>query len=90
MIVDVVRRFNLTYTQRIGVLDDSFLGTGRPLAASRLLFEVGNDEGASVRVLRDRLDLDSGTSRGCCGVWRPRGSWRRRPTKMIGAGGWCG
>ncbi|WP_377323928.1 GNAT family N-acetyltransferase [Pimelobacter simplex] len=60
MIVDVVRRFNLTYTQRIGVLDDSFLGTGRPLAASRLLFEVGNDEGASVRVLRDRLDLDSG------------------------------
>ncbi|MCV2393934.1 bifunctional helix-turn-helix transcriptional regulator/GNAT family N-acetyltransferase [Actinotalea sp. M2MS4P-6] len=54
-----LRRFNRTYTQRIGVLDESFLGTGRPLAVSRLLFETG-PEGATVRELRDRLDLDSG------------------------------
>ncbi|MGY2702326.1 MULTISPECIES: bifunctional helix-turn-helix transcriptional regulator/GNAT family N-acetyltransferase [unclassified Nocardioides] len=53
------RRFNRTYTQRIGALDDSFLGTGRPLNVSRLLFEIGPD-GATVRELRDRLDLDSG------------------------------
>jgi DNA-binding MarR family transcriptional regulator len=60
MITDVLRRFNRTYTQRIGVLDESFLGSGRPLAVSRLLFEVGSDEGVSVRALRDRLELDSG------------------------------
>lgn len=54
-----LRRFNRTYTQRIGALDESFLGTGRPLGVSRLLFEIGPD-GASVRELRDRLDLDSG------------------------------
>jgi DNA-binding MarR family transcriptional regulator len=54
-----LRRFNRTYTQRIGALEESFLGTGRPLAVSRLLFEVGPD-GAGVRDLRDRLDLDSG------------------------------
>ncbi len=36
-----LRRFNRTYTQRIGALDESFLGTGRPLGPSRLLFEVG-------------------------------------------------
>lgn len=54
-----LRRFNRTYTQRIGVLDESFLGTGRPLAVSRLLFEIGPD-GAAVRELRGRLDLDSG------------------------------
>ncbi|MBM7515917.1 bifunctional helix-turn-helix transcriptional regulator/GNAT family N-acetyltransferase [Nocardioides nitrophenolicus] len=60
MLTDVLRRFNLTYTQRIGVLDESFLGTGRPLAVSRLLFEVGRAPGVSVRELRDRLDLDSG------------------------------
>lgn len=59
----VLRRFNRTYTQRIGVLDESFLGTGRPLAVSRLLHEIGAADGAngaSVLTLRDRLDLDSG------------------------------
>ena len=54
-----LRRFNRTYTQRIGVLDESFLGTGRPLNVSRLLYEIG-PAGATVRELRDRLDLDSG------------------------------
>ena len=54
-----LRRFNRTYTQRIGALDESFLGTGRPLGPSRLLFEIG-DAGATVRELRDRLGLDSG------------------------------
>ena len=53
-----LRRFNRTYTQRIGALDESFLGTGRPLNVSRLLFEIGPD-GATVRELRERLDLDS-------------------------------
>src|SRR5688572_12408685 len=57
--VEVLRRFNRTYTQRIGALDDSFLGTGRPLGHSRLLFEIGHS-GATVRELRDRLGLDSG------------------------------
>lgn len=60
MLIDVLRRFNRTYTQRIGVLDDSFLGTGRPLAVSRLLHEIGNAGSAGVRELRERLDLDSG------------------------------
>ncbi len=54
-----LRRFNRTYTQRIGALDDSFLGTGRPLGVSRVLFEIGPD-GATVRELRERLGLDSG------------------------------
>lgn len=54
-----LRRFNRTYTQRIGVLEESFLGTGRPLGVSRLLFEIG-PSGCGVRELRERLDLDSG------------------------------
>jgi DNA-binding MarR family transcriptional regulator/GNAT superfamily N-acetyltransferase len=54
-----VRRFNRIYTPRIGALHDSFLGSGLPLPAARLLFEVGPD-GATVRDLRRRLGLDSG------------------------------
>lgn len=56
----VLRRFNRTYTQRIGVLEESFLGTGRPVAVSRLLFEIGLGAAPTVRDLRQRLDLDSG------------------------------
>lgn len=56
---ETLRRFNRTYTQRIGVLDESFLGLGMPLREARLVFEVGTT-GASVRELRDRLGLDSG------------------------------
>lgn len=56
---EVLRRFNRTFTQRIGALDESFLGTGLPLGAARLAYEVGA-AGASVRDLRARLGLDSG------------------------------
>lgn len=41
------------------MLNDDYLGRGRPLAESRLLFEIGRD-GADVRELRARLALDSG------------------------------
>jgi DNA-binding MarR family transcriptional regulator/GNAT superfamily N-acetyltransferase len=54
-----VRRFNRLFTQRIGALNDHFLGRDRSLGASRLLFEIGPD-GAELRELRGRLDLDSG------------------------------
>jgi len=55
----VVRRFNRSYTQRIGALEDSFLGMGLPLGTARLLFEIGA-EPATVHDLRARLGLDSG------------------------------
>ena len=56
--VAVVRRFNRTVTQRVGALNDSFLARGRPLGHSRVLWEIG--DGAELRELRARLDLDSG------------------------------
>jgi DNA-binding MarR family transcriptional regulator/GNAT superfamily N-acetyltransferase len=57
--VAVVRRFNRSYTQRIGVLEDSFLGMGMPLGPARLLFEIGTAP-ATAQALRGRLGLDSG------------------------------
>lgn len=59
--VETLRRFNRSFTQRIGVLDDSFLGSGRPLGPSRLLFEIGRSVGGvGVLELRAKLGLDSG------------------------------
>jgi DNA-binding MarR family transcriptional regulator len=57
--VDHVRRFNRTVTERVGALDDHFLGLGRPLGEARLLWEVGLDD-CELRRLRLRLGLDSG------------------------------
>lgn len=58
---EVVRRFNRTYTQRIGALDESFLGLGLPLGLARLVFEVGAQRGGTTALdLRTRLGLDSG------------------------------
>lgn len=54
-----VRSFNRTVSQRIGALQDNFLNRGRPLGEARLLYEIGRD-GAEVRNLRARLELDSG------------------------------
>jgi DNA-binding MarR family transcriptional regulator/GNAT superfamily N-acetyltransferase len=57
--IDQVRRFNRTVAQRIGALNDAFLSRDRPLGQARLLWEIGPD-GCDVRLLRSRLDLDSG------------------------------
>ncbi|MGW3961397.1 bifunctional helix-turn-helix transcriptional regulator/GNAT family N-acetyltransferase [Amycolatopsis sp. NPDC005003] len=58
-LVDGVRRFNRTVTQRIGALDDAFLARARPLGQARVLWEIGA-AGRDVHELRARLDLDSG------------------------------
>ena len=57
--IDQVRRFNRIVTERVGVLNDRFLGRGRPLGEARVLWEIGPD-GAEIRQLRARLGLDSG------------------------------
>jgi DNA-binding MarR family transcriptional regulator len=59
VLVDRVRSFNRTVTQRVGALDDHFLARDRPLGESRLLWEIG-ERGCDVRRLRAALDLDSG------------------------------
>ena len=57
--IDWVRRFNRTVTQRIGALNDAFLSSDRSLGQARLLWEIG-PQGCDVRLLRSRLDLNSG------------------------------
>jgi DNA-binding MarR family transcriptional regulator/GNAT superfamily N-acetyltransferase len=57
--LQTVRRFNRTLTQRIGALDQNFLGMGRPLGEARLIYEIGT-AGQDVRSLRTKLGLDAG------------------------------
>jgi DNA-binding MarR family transcriptional regulator/N-acetylglutamate synthase-like GNAT family acetyltransferase len=57
--IRAVRHFNRTVTQRIGALDEDYLARRRPLGASRLLWEIGED-GTETLDLRRRLGLDSG------------------------------
>jgi DNA-binding MarR family transcriptional regulator/GNAT superfamily N-acetyltransferase len=59
LMIDQVRRFNRTVTQRVGALNDAFLARRRPLGQSRVLWEIGPG-GCDVRRLRARLELDSG------------------------------
>ncbi len=57
--MDQVRSFNRIVTQRVGALDDRYLGRDRPLGQDRVLWEIGT-EGCEVRALRSRLGLDAG------------------------------
>jgi DNA-binding MarR family transcriptional regulator/GNAT superfamily N-acetyltransferase len=59
VMVEQVRRFNRVVTERVGALNDHFLGRARPLGEARVLWEIGHD-GCEVRLLRSRLGLDSG------------------------------
>lgn len=57
--IQLLRSFNRVVTERIGALDEEYLARGRPLGASRVLWEIG-PTGTDVRTLRTRLGLDSG------------------------------
>ena len=57
--ISIVRGFCRSFTRRVGVFTDQFLGRDRPLAEARLIFEIGSD-GQEVRDLRSNLGVDSG------------------------------
>lgn len=76
--ISQVRRFNRLVTQRIGALDEHFLGRDRSLGESRVLFEIGPG-GADLRDLRARLGLDSGYLSRLIRSLEERGLVRLRP-----------
>ena len=89
-----VRRFNRVVTERVGALNERFLGRGRPLGEARLLWEIGAD-GCEVRLLRARLGLDSGyvsrllrslESAGLVTVAAAEDDRRRRVARLTAAG----
>jgi DNA-binding MarR family transcriptional regulator/GNAT superfamily N-acetyltransferase len=92
--VDQTRRFNRIVTERVGALNERFLGRERPLGEARLLWEIGLD-GCEVRLLRARLGLDSGylsrllgslQAAGLVKVTMGRGDRRIRVARLTTAG----
>ena len=57
--IDRIRRFHRAVTRETGVMDQSFLGRGRPLGAARVLNAIGRGTN-EVAAIRDYLGLDSG------------------------------
>jgi DNA-binding MarR family transcriptional regulator/GNAT superfamily N-acetyltransferase len=57
--IQQVRSFNRMVAERVGAVNDRFLGRGRPMTEARLIWEIGT-AGSEIRELRQRLGLDSG------------------------------
>lgn len=58
--VAAVRRFNRFYTQQVGILPRSYLGSSLSLAEVRVLFELANRDGTTAVELARELELDAG------------------------------
>jgi DNA-binding MarR family transcriptional regulator/GNAT superfamily N-acetyltransferase len=58
--VAAVRAFNRLYTNVIGVLRGSYLGSPYSLTEARLLFELSQQDSTEVSALRRGLDIDAG------------------------------
>jgi DNA-binding MarR family transcriptional regulator/GNAT superfamily N-acetyltransferase len=59
-ITEAVRRFNRFYTRRIGVLDESLLGSGLTLSQGRVVFELGRRVEWTAGEIAAELRLDAG------------------------------
>ena len=58
--IAAVRRFSRLYTQRIGLLHDSYLHTGMSLAQSRVLYELASRDTSTASELAGDLAIDPG------------------------------
>lgn len=93
-LVTRVRSFNRLVTERVGALNDHFLGRDRPLGECRLLWEIGAGP-IEIRHLRARLALDSAyvsrllrslESQGLVAVEGDEGDGRVRRVRLTKAG----
>lgn len=58
--IEAVRRFSRFYTRRIGVLQESLLGSGFTLAEGRVVYELAHHETTTAAELARQLGLDPG------------------------------
>jgi DNA-binding MarR family transcriptional regulator/GNAT superfamily N-acetyltransferase len=58
--IAAVRHFNRLYTERLGILDERWLGGTYPLPVVRVMLEIAHAEGITASAIAERLRLDPG------------------------------
>ncbi len=58
--IEALREFSRFYTQRLGLLGQSYLGSGLGVTEVRVLWELANGDVATAREIAERLGLDEG------------------------------
>lgn len=93
--IAAVRGFNRFFTQRVGALDERFLGSDLTLAEARLLFEIAQADRPVAADLQAALGMDAGyvsrllrrfETRGWIVRARGKGDARRRPIDLTPQG----
>ncbi|MBS0242056.1 MAG: bifunctional helix-turn-helix transcriptional regulator/GNAT family N-acetyltransferase [Proteobacteria bacterium] len=84
--ISAVRHFSRYYTRRIGVLEDSLLGSGLSLPQGRLLFEIAQSDKAMATpgALASLLGLDAGYVSRLVAALESRGLVRREASASDG------
>lgn len=59
-LIPIIRKFNRFYTKVLGLLDKHLLDSNFSLSEARVLYEIGNTEHCTARVLIDLLRIDAG------------------------------
>jgi DNA-binding MarR family transcriptional regulator/GNAT superfamily N-acetyltransferase len=81
---EAVRRFNRFYTRRIGVLEESLLGSGLSLSQARVVFELGRRGEWTAGGMAAELSLDAGYVSRLLGSLEKRRLIARRPSEADG------
>ncbi|WP_150271247.1 bifunctional helix-turn-helix transcriptional regulator/GNAT family N-acetyltransferase [Paenibacillus tepidiphilus] len=59
-IIPAIRNFNRFYTKVLGLLDKQLLDSDFSLPEARVLYEIGNTEYCTAKLLTERLNMDAG------------------------------
>jgi DNA-binding MarR family transcriptional regulator/GNAT superfamily N-acetyltransferase len=81
---EAVRRFNRFYTRRIGVLEESLLGSGLTLSQARVVFELGRRGEWTAGGMAADLGLDAGYVSRLLASLEKRKLIARRPSETDG------
>lgn len=82
--VEVVRRFNRFYTQRIGVLREGLLQSPFSLTEVRVMYELAHRDEPTATLLNKELGLDAGYLSRILRDLSKRGVIKKRPSKSDG------